>query len=102
MADGVGNGDGAALRMAEEGEFIQAGGVDHGFEIVDPGFEGNVFDIPFGEAIGTAVIAKDAVAVGQVADPVAPDGALPFKIEGVEPVGGFADRVAAADGGGSV
>src|SRR5260370_38307690 len=99
MADGVRNGDGAALRMAEEGEFIQAGGVDHGFEIVDPGFEGNVFDIPFGEAIGAAVIANDALAVGQVAHPVAPDGALPFKIEVVETVGDFDDRIAAADGG---
>src|SRR5258708_289139 len=98
VADGVGNGDGAALRMAEEGEFIQAGGVDHGFEIVDPGFEGNVFDIPFGEAIGAAVIANDALAVGQVAHPVAPDGALPFKIEVVETVGDFDDGIAAADG----
>src|SRR5258706_15615239 len=99
MADGVGNGDGAALRMAEEGEFIQAGGVDYGFEIVDPGFEGNVFDIPFGEAIGTAVIANDALGIGQVAHPVAPDGALPFKIEVVETVGDFDDGIAAADGG---
>ena len=99
MADRVSNRDGAALRMAEEGEFIQASGVDHGFEIVDPGFEGNVFDIPFREAIGAAVIANDALAVGQVAHPVAPDGTLPFKIEVVETVGDFDDGIAAADGG---
>src|SRR5258707_12905464 len=99
MADSVSNGDGAALRMAEEGEFIQAGGVDHGFEIVDPGFEGNVFDIPFGNAVGAAVIANDALAVGQVAHPVAPDGTLPLKIGVVETVVDFDVGIADADGG---
>ncbi len=99
MASGVGNGDGAALRMAEEGEFFQAGGVDNGFQIVDPGFERNILDVPFGEAVGAAVVADDALAVGEIPHPVVPDGAFPFEIEMVETVGDFDERVPGADGG---
>lgn len=87
MAYRVGNGDRASLRMAEEGEFIEPSGVDDGFEIVNPGFEGNIFHIPLGEAVAAAVVAKDAVGLGHVPNPVVPDSAFPLKIEMVEAIG---------------
>lgn len=97
MADGVGNGDGAALGVAEKREFVEAGGVDNDFKIADPGFEGNVCNIPCGEAVAAAVIAKNIGAAREIADPVAPDGAFPFEIEVIETVGDFDEGKAGAD-----
>ncbi len=39
MADGIGDGDRRALADAQQVEAVEAGGVDHAFEIVDEGFE---------------------------------------------------------------
>ncbi len=58
-----------------------------------------VQDVPFGEAVGAAVVADDALAVGEIPHPVVPDGAFPFEIEMVETVGDFDERVPGADGG---
>src|SRR5260221_14640107 len=99
MAGGVGDGDGAALRVAEESEFVEAGGVDDNFQIMHPGFEGDVFDFPSGKAVASAVVADDAGAASEVAHPVAPDGAFPFEIEMIETVGDFDEGMAGADGG---
>src|SRR6266849_1571299 len=99
VANGVSDGNGAALRVTEQGKFSQAGGIDNGFQIVDPGFKRNILDVPFGEAVGAAVVAHDALAVGEIPHPVVPDGAFPFEIEMVETVGDFDERVPGADGG---
>jgi len=99
MADGVGDGNGAALRMAEEGKFLEAGGVHNNFQIMDPGFEGNVFDVPGGETIAAAVVAEDAGAAGEIAHPMMPDGTFPFEVEVIETVCDSDEGLPRADGG---
>src|SRR5882724_4332412 len=99
MASGVGDSDGAALRMAEQSEFVETGGVDDNFQIMHPGFEGDVFNFPSGEAVAAAIVADNAGAAGEVAHPMTPDGAFPFEIEMIETVGDFDEGMAGADGG---
>jgi hypothetical protein len=99
MADSVGDGDGAALRMAEESEFIEASRVHNNFQIADPGFEGNFRDVPGGKAVAAAVIAKNARAVCEIAHPMPPDGAFPFEVEMVETVCNSDEGMAGANGG---
>src|SRR5579862_2632613 len=99
MANSVGDRDGTALRMAEEREFVESGGVDNHLQIVHPGFERNVRDIPGGETVSAAVVSEDAGASGKIAHPVTPDRAFPFEIEMIETVCDFDQRVAGADGG---
>src|SRR5882757_5473443 len=99
MADGVGDGDGAALGVAEEGEFVEAGGVDNNFKIVDPGFEGDVCNVPRGKAVAAPIVAKNVGSARQIANPVAPDGAFPFEIKVIETIGDFDEGKAGADRG---
>lgn len=99
VTGGVGDGDGSALRVAEESEFGEAGGIHNNFQIAHPGLEGDVFDVPSGEAVAATVVAENAGAAGEIADPMAPDGAFPFEIEMVETVGDLDKGMAGADGG---
>src|SRR5437879_423314 len=97
MADGVSDGNGAALGVAKEGEFVEAGGVDNNFKIVDPGFEGDVCNVPCGKAVAAAVVAENIGAAREIANPVAPDGAFPFEIKVIETIGDFDEGKAGAD-----
>ncbi len=48
VADRVRDGDGPALRDAEEGKTIEPGGVDHRLEIAHPRVERELVDVPVG------------------------------------------------------
>src|SRR5882757_6976353 len=99
MADGVSDGDGAALGVAEESEFVEAGGVNNNFKIVHPGFEGDVCNVPCGKAVAAPIVAKNVGSARQIANPVAPDGAFPFEIKVIETIGDFDEGKAGADRG---
>ena len=46
VTGGVGDGDGATLRDAEEWEAVEAGGVHHRLQVADPRLEGVIGHVP--------------------------------------------------------
>ncbi len=88
----VGDRDGTALGDAEQREALEARGVDDGLEVADEGVEGDVVTVPVGQAVAALVVAQQRVALGQPADHVPPDRALPVELQVVQPVGGLDER----------
>ena len=72
VARGIFYADRRALRQAEQREAFEAQRVDHRFEIGDQCLEGQVADIPVGQAVGALVIADKAEIFGQAANHPAP------------------------------
>src|SRR5437870_714735 len=93
VANSVGNSDGPALRDAHQHKFVYTRGVDHGLQIMHPGLERNVPDLPVGDAIAAFIVADDRVMFAQFAEPVPPHRAVPLKIQVVQPIRGLYERV---------
>src|SRR5262249_45760414 len=99
MARGVRDGDRAALRVSHQRELLQTRGVDDLLKIVNPRFEGNVFNFPVGKPAPASVVAHQAEVVAEIANPVPPNRTIPFEVNVVETVGDFDDGVTVADCG---
>jgi hypothetical protein len=65
MSRGVRDGDRYTLGHAQEWESLQAGGVDGGFEVADPGVEGELVDFPAGQPTAALVVPDEAPMTGE-------------------------------------
>ena len=70
--------DRPTLRDAQQRKPIQAGGVYHGLEILDPVFKREPVNVPIGRTAAPLVIAQQLETAGQLPEPVPPDRTLPF------------------------
>src|SRR6185503_658984 len=84
---GIGDGNGATLRYAQQREPIDAGGFDHALEVARVCLERDVLHLPVGEAVAACVVADQPMPGGELAQQVAPDRAFPIVLEVIEPVG---------------
>ncbi len=104
MADPLGvtdrerDGDRRALADAEERKSLQLERVGHPLQVPDPGLHRHLAGRPVGQAASALVVADQGVIPAELAEPVAPDRAVPVELEVVEPVGGFDQGRATAHG----
>jgi len=94
MTRGVGDRYRRALRDAEKGKRLEAGGVDDCFEIAHPRVKRQIGDTPIGESAPALVVAQERVARRQLAQERGPDGTFPVEFEVTQPVGDFDQRCA--------
>src|SRR5262245_55580777 len=81
----MGDGRCGALRYAEKDARSQAQGIDHRVEITFESCEGNLADVPIGEAEASSIIANKLEALGEEVAKRGPDRALPVLLEMREP-----------------
>src|ERR1700745_2135145 len=93
MPCGVSDRDCASLRMPEQRKLAQSGSIDNRLQIMDPGLEGDILDIPLRESIAAAIVAQNTVIPGDISYPVPPDRALPFEVEMIEAIRDFHQRM---------
>jgi hypothetical protein len=86
------DGDGPALREREQRELIQAGGVDHRFQVGHERVQVELARIGIRQPAAALVVAKDREAAAQLLEPVAPDRALPVVLEVGQPVRDLDER----------
>ena len=96
MADRIRNRDGGALADAEKRESLQLERVHHRLEVPDPGVHRHLARRPVGQPATALVVPDEGMVACELAEPVAPDRAVPVELEMVEPVGGFDQGRAAA------
>ncbi len=99
MLDGVGDRHGAALGDPEECESVQPRSLHHGLEVPHPRVDGELVDVPVGEAAPALVVSDERVVAGELSQPVAPHRALQVEIEVAEPVRRLHERRALAHAG---
>src|SRR5262245_64569856 len=92
MAHGVLDADRTALRDAEEREALDADCVDYCFQIRDLRRQPKVGDLPVGQPAAPRIVANELPATRKVAEPVAPDRALPVEFEVRQPVRSLDER----------
>ena len=92
MPDRITDGDGAALADAEQDEAVEAGGVDHGFEIVHETLERDVRHVAVRQAVAARVVADQRVIARQFAIEMPPDRTFQIEFEMRHPVAGLDDR----------
>ena len=81
VADRVVDRDAAPLRDAQQGEAIHPDRIHDGFQIIHPGIEGKIVDLPIGESAATLVVSDERVASGHLPKPVTPHGAGPVELK---------------------
>jgi len=79
--------DRPALRVAEEPEALESGGVDDRFQIVDVVLEAALAHVPVRQAASARIHAHQRAAVRELFDPRTPQRALAFVFQVGQPVG---------------
>jgi len=93
MPGGVLHADRASLRNPEQCKAIQFQIVNDGLEIRDPFLERQIGYVPIGQAVAPLVEPDKQVVARQLAEHVAPDGAVPVVLEMVQPIRSLDERV---------
>ena len=99
MPGGVAECDRRALRNAEQRKGFDAQRVDDRLEILDPGLEGNAFDVTVGQAVTARVVTHVEIGAAQLGDPVPADEVEWIHLDVREPGRGAHQRRSLADGG---
>src|SRR5262249_58897167 len=99
MAHRIVNGYSSSLRDPHKRELPRSSGFDHGLKIADPGAHRDVIGFPAGEPVGALIVTNDGVPAREFGDPVAPDRAVPFVFQMIEPVRRLNQWIARPDGG---
>ena len=99
MTQRIGDRDGGSLRDTKKIELFDTSGVDHRLKIRDEGVQREIRHFPVGQTIASLVVADQAIAPGQLTEPVAPNRTPPVELEVVEPVGSFDEGEALSDRG---
>lgn len=97
MANGVRDGERGTLRDTQQRVGSQIQSVHDRLQILQQGFEGNVLDVPVGKPVVPAVVANEAVAVGEEVQQRRADGALPVILDMRHSVADPHHRLALAD-----
>lgn len=96
VADGIGNRNGDPLRYAQEIKALHARRVDHGFQVLDPGFESHLLRPRVGKPVATLVIANEFVLCRERPPKMTPDDAFPIIFQVAQPCRGLDDRASLA------
>src|SRR5215207_10134822 len=99
MARGIGDGDGATLRHAEQLEFLQSLRFDDGLEILDPRLKRIGRRRPVRQSAAPLVVPDVGMVLRQRLQPVRPDRASRILFDMAEPVSSAQQWRPAADRG---
>src|SRR4030095_12523801 len=88
MPHGVRDSHRGALATAQDGEFLQADGIDHFFKVLDRSFEGKIADVPVRKTTAALVIPHQGIVLHNFRQPLPPQRGLPLKIQVIEPMDG--------------
>ena len=78
--------DRRALRNAQQGERLDAAGLDHRFEIIDQPVVADVADLPVRQSDAAGIVAQQLAVARELMQQVAPHGAGPVELQMVDPV----------------
>jgi hypothetical protein len=97
VLDRITDRNGAALGDTQQRETFDAGGVDDGFQVAHEGLEGNLLDLPIGQAVAACVVSDQRMIPRELAIEMPPNGALEVELKMRHPVAGLDQRRSATD-----
>ena len=92
MPDGVSDRNRATLRYAEEGESIDARGIDNRFEVVHELFKCEVRDLTIRQPVASSVVSDEGMIARQFPVKMPPDRTFKIKFDVGHPMPGFDER----------
>jgi hypothetical protein len=92
MSDGVSDRNCATLRYAEEGESINACGIDNRFEVIHELFKCDVRDLTIRQPVPSSVVSEEGMIARQFPVKMPPDRTFKIKFDVGHPMPGFNER----------